>query len=40
MSITNMKKAEELIGKLRTGEDIAIITDAGTPCISDPGRCW
>ena len=32
------EKAEELIGKLRAGEDIAIITDAGTPCISDPGE--
>ena len=32
------EKAEELIAKLRTGEDIAIITDAGTPCISDPGE--
>ena len=32
------EKAEELIAKLRSGEDIAIITDAGTPCISDPGE--
>ena len=32
------EKAEELIGRLRAGMDIAIITDAGTPCISDPGE--
>ncbi len=32
------EKAEELIKRLRSGEDIAVITDAGTPCISDPGE--
>lgn len=32
------EKAEELIGRLKSGEDIGIITDAGTPCISDPGE--
>lgn len=32
------EKAEELIRRLYQGEDIAIITDAGTPCISDPGE--
>lgn len=30
-------KAEELINRLRDGESIAIVTDAGTPLVSDPG---
>ena len=38
-------KAEFLVGKLLEGLDIALITDAGTPGISDPGeelvrQCW
>lgn len=32
------EKAEELIGRLRNGENIAVVTDAGTPAISDPGE--
>ena len=32
------EKAEELISKLLSGLNIAVITDAGTPCISDPGE--
>ena len=38
-------KAAFLVGKLLEGLDIALITDAGTPGISDPGeelvrQCW
>ena len=31
-------KSELLIDKLMNGENIAIVTDAGTPAISDPGE--
>ncbi len=31
-------KAKTLIEKMRQGLNIALITDAGTPCISDPGE--
>ena len=31
-------KAEELITKLQQGASIAVVTDAGTPAISDPGE--
>lgn len=30
-------KTDYLIGLLHTGQNIALITDAGTPCIADPG---
>lgn len=31
-------KAEELVSKLHRGASIAVVTDAGTPAISDPGE--
>ena len=32
------EKGDELIGRLLGGTDIALITDAGMPGISDPGE--
>lgn len=31
-------KARELLARLHRGENIAVVTDAGTPAISDPGE--
>ncbi len=31
-------RTEEVLASLASGEDCAIVTDAGTPAVSDPGR--
>ncbi len=33
-----MRRATEIVEKLRGGQKVAVITDAGTPGISDPGQ--
>lgn len=33
-----VEKAEQIVGWLEKGKNIALITDAGTPAISDPGE--
>lgn len=32
------RRAEEILGRLQRGERVALVTDAGTPGISDPGE--
>src|SRR5438876_12381742 len=32
------RRSEEIIGRLRHGEKVALVSDAGSPAISDPGR--
>ena len=34
---TKMHQIANVINLLKEGKDIALVTDAGTPCISDPG---
>jgi 16S rRNA (cytidine1402-2'-O)-methyltransferase len=36
-SYNEQASAERIIGLLREGHDVALVTDSGTPCISDPG---
>ncbi|MDO8499543.1 MAG: 16S rRNA (cytidine(1402)-2'-O)-methyltransferase [bacterium] len=35
---SNAKKVKEIIGLLNEGKNLALVTDAGTPGISDPGN--
>ena len=32
------EKTPVLVGRIQAGENIALVTDAGTPAISDPGE--
>ena len=34
---SEMRRLDELVGALRAGKSVALVSDAGTPCISDPG---
>ena len=34
------QKLAYYIGRLQAGEKLALISDAGTPGIADPGFCW
>ncbi len=36
--INRITRAKELIEKLKSGSNIALVSDAGTPAISDPGE--
>lgn len=35
-----VEKARMLVEKMKEGLNVALVTDAGTPGISDPGRNW
>src|SRR5882762_7140709 len=36
--LNEAKRSEEIIERLRRGEKVALVTDAGSPGISDPGE--
>jgi len=36
-AVTEIKKADEIIARIEAGEQVAFVSDAGTPGISDPG---
>ena len=33
------EKSALIIAKIKSGMDVAYVSDAGTPCVSDPGHC-
>ena len=37
MNIINDTRSEQLLDELRRKKNIALVSDAGMPCISDPG---
>ncbi|MFA7289293.1 MAG: 16S rRNA (cytidine(1402)-2'-O)-methyltransferase [Melioribacteraceae bacterium] len=37
-AFTESKKSKSILERIKNGENCAIISDAGTPCISDPGE--
>jgi 16S rRNA (cytidine1402-2'-O)-methyltransferase len=32
-----VERSEEILSRLQEGQNVALVSDAGTPCISDPG---
>jgi 16S rRNA (cytidine1402-2'-O)-methyltransferase len=36
-SHSKLQKVSQIIEMIRTGKNLALVSDAGTPCISDPG---